>query len=49
MKQEFWKEMKSLGTTNPDFSPDELGNIMLRNPDTGRVVKTNVPLELFKK
>ncbi|GHT53762.1 hypothetical protein FACS189446_1990 [Bacteroidia bacterium] len=49
MKKDFAKEMKAIGTTNPDFSPNEAGFIVLRNPQTGKTIVTNVPLSAYKK
>ncbi len=49
MKKDFAKEMKALGTTNPDFSPNEIGNIVLRNPQTGKTLITNIPLDIYKQ
>ena len=49
MKKDFAAEMKKIGTTNPDFSPDALGNVMLKNPQTGKVITTNTPFDLYKQ
>jgi hypothetical protein len=48
MKKDFSEEMKKIGSKNPDFSPDDAGNIMLKNPQTGKTISTNVPLNLYK-
>ncbi|MBK6729696.1 MAG: hypothetical protein IPG60_01620 [Bacteroidetes bacterium] len=49
MKKYFTKEMRELGTTNPDFTPDSFGNIVLRNPESGLTKSTNIPLTKFKR
>jgi hypothetical protein len=49
MKRDFAKEMKAIGTTNPDFTANELGNIVLKNPQTGKTITTNVPLNTYKQ
>ncbi len=49
MKKDFSKEMKKIGSTNPDFSPNDLGNVMLKHPKTGKTVHTNVPFDIYKK
>jgi len=48
LKKDFSDEMKKIGSTNPDFSPDDDGNIMLKNPQTGKTISTKVPLSIYK-
>jgi hypothetical protein len=47
MKTDFWREMKKIGTTNPDIGIDLAGNIVLKHPITGKVVETGVPLTSY--
>ena len=49
MKMDFSKEMKKIESTNPDFSPNDLGNVMLKNPLTGRTIHTDVPFNTYIK
>lgn len=49
MKRQFAKEAKELNTTNPDFTPDKSGNIVVINPVTKESIITNVPLDSFKE
>ncbi len=49
LKKDFASEMKKIGTTNPDFTPNDLGYIVLKNPKTGKTISTNIPLILYKK
>jgi len=48
MKKQFSKEAKELNTTNPDFTPDDLGNVVVVNPVTKETISTNVPFNSFK-
>ena len=47
MKKDFSKEMKKLNSTNPDFSPNDAGNVMLKNPQTGKTIHTEVPFDTY--
>jgi RHS repeat-associated protein len=47
IKRDFAKEMKRIGTTNPDIGLDNLGNIILKNPSTGVTVETGIPLSAY--
>jgi hypothetical protein len=49
MKADFSKEMKKINSTNPDFSPNDLGNIMLKNAQTGKTIDTDVPFDKYIK
>jgi len=49
MKGEFKQEMKKIGTSNPDIGVDKAGNIVLKNPKTGKTFNTNVPLSSFAR
>ena len=40
-------EARSIGARNPDIGINELGNIVLKNPQTGKTIITTVPLESF--
>ncbi|MGC0154973.1 VENN motif pre-toxin domain-containing protein, partial [Chromobacterium vaccinii] len=49
IKSEFKQEMKKIGTSNPDVGVDKAGNIVLKNPKTGKTFNTNVPLNSFSR
>ncbi|MDM8519420.1 hypothetical protein QUF64_05180 [Anaerolineales bacterium HSG6] len=48
IKGDFRKESQKIGTTNPDIGFNEAGNIVLRNPKTGKTIETDVPLDSYK-
>ena len=48
MKKDFSSEMKKINSTNPDIGIDEIGNIVLKNPKTGKTISTNFPLDAYK-
>jgi hypothetical protein len=39
---------QKIGSTNPDIGVDSSGNIVLKNPSTGKVINTYIPLSKFK-
>lgn len=47
MKKDFGQEMKKIGTTNPDILIDNTGNIVLKNPASGKTILTGVPLRSY--
>jgi len=49
MKKDFAKEMKKLGTTNPDIKLDAKDNIVLQHPKTKQEMPTGVPLDSYAK
>jgi hypothetical protein len=46
--RDFTAELRQLGARNPDIGVDSLGNIMLRNPQTGATITTNTPLAAYR-
>ena len=48
MKKDFANEMKELKTTNPDFTPDEFGNVVVVNPQTKETIRTEIPFDSYK-
>jgi RHS repeat-associated protein len=49
MKSEHKVEMKKLGTTNPDFTPNDAGKLDLRNPKTGKTITTNTDFVKYRR
>ena len=47
--QDFNVQLRRLGTTNPDIGIDALGNIVLRSPQTGKTILTDVPLGSYSR
>lgn len=41
--------MKKINSTNPDFSPNYIGNVMLKNPLTGKTIHSEVPFKIYIK
>lgn len=44
IKRDFAAELRKINATNPDIGINELGNIALRHPQTGKEIITNVSL-----
>ena len=49
MKSDHPKQMKQLGTTNPDFTPNEAGKLVLKNPKTGKTITTETDFKIYIK
>ncbi len=49
IKKDFGPEMKRINSTNPDIGISQKGNIVLKNPKTGRAVNTNISIDLYKQ
>jgi uncharacterized protein RhaS with RHS repeats len=47
IKKQYAKELKEIGTTNPDIALDSAGNVVLQNPTTGKTVATGLPPGAF--
>jgi len=47
MKKDFPKEMKKLNTTNPDFGISDAGNLLMKNPKTGKSLDTGIPFKYY--
>jgi RHS repeat-associated protein len=45
--QDLGAEAKRIGAKNPDIGVNEAGQIVLRNPKTGAVIATDVPLDAY--
>ncbi len=45
--RDFPSELKNLGTENPDIGINQAGNLVLRDPRSGRTVGTDVPLQSY--
>lgn len=49
IKSDFPNEMKKINSTNPDIGISKDGNILLKNPKTGKVSDTGVPIDAYKR
>lgn len=39
--------MKKIGSTNPDIGVNEKGNIVLKDPKTGKTIETDIPMSSY--
>ena len=48
LKEFFTSELKQLNCYNPDIGVDNLGNVVLKNPKSGKTLFTKEALNAFK-
>jgi hypothetical protein len=48
IKKDFADKLKKIGTTNPDIGFDAVGNLVFKNPSTGKTITTDFPLDAYK-
>jgi hypothetical protein len=46
---DFKNEIKKIGATNPDIGVNKAGNIVFKNPKTGKTLVTDIPLKNYKR
>lgn len=48
IKTDFSRELQKAGIKNPDIGFDDVGNIIFKDPKTGRTLETDVPLSSYR-
>ncbi|KPC50486.1 hemagglutinin repeat-containing protein [Amantichitinum ursilacus] len=49
IKEDLDPEMRKIGADNPDIGITKDGNIVLKNPKTGKTIITDIPLDNYRK
>ncbi|NAS12392.1 DUF6443 domain-containing protein [Poritiphilus flavus] len=49
IKKDFKNELRKIESTNPDVGIDKSGNLVLRNPKTGKTFFTGLPIDIYRQ